>query len=498
MRLTSAGYLGIGTDSPGEPLHALGVRPAVALQNTGTTAKARFAGFAGALAYLASNVYYDGSSFQRDDTGAAAALLDVGPSAVFRVRWANAGANPISFDTFLYLTASGDFGIGCEDPDGGIEVSKDGAVDAVVSAFTAATARGLLTLRRARGTRASPAAIQSGDDLAMVRGRGYDGSAWYTGGYLVWEATENWSSTNRGTALHAYLVPKGSASYSEMLRLADSQLQVPVGSEGAPSYTFLGRTTDGAFSPAAGVVAWVTGEAERARLYGYSFDLGNYSGTAATLWVKTASGADAALKLREHSDNYGVTLVYDGGANKAYLKRHDDSEPGSVVLTLYRGDDRVRLTPCDTVPSVDGDISQYVTPNTLHYKLGGTVKALGGVLAWQKANQAGDMISGGAVSEAAFASGSYSVNSSLWVGGKYLRIVARGYSKITSNSQAARTITIRLRIGGLTGSVLADHSWTMAAGSSPTTRTGWPRTSLLLTARSPGEYPSSPDWVSTL
>jgi len=86
--------------------------------------------------------------------------------------------------------------------------------------------------RKARGTRAAPEAVQSGDTLLGFRGYGYNGSAFVganLGVAFLLEASETWVvSTNYGTQIRFFTTPNGSAAnVTERLRIAnDGALQM--------------------------------------------------------------------------------------------------------------------------------------------------------------------------------------------------------------------------------------------------------------------------------
>ena len=62
------------------------------------------------------------------------------------------------------------------------------------------------------------------------------------------------------------------------------------------------------------------------------------SGTSA-LNLRAGGEHDTKLGLFESSENYGFSLNYDGGDNRLYIKRHDNSAGGTAVLSFQRYDD---------------------------------------------------------------------------------------------------------------------------------------------------------------
>jgi hypothetical protein len=72
---------------------------------------------------------------------------------------------------------------------------------------------GELILASARGTIASPTAVQSGDSLGEVQGFGHTGTGFRLGGRMLFLAGENYQEgTNYGTTFSLRLTPNGSAS----------------------------------------------------------------------------------------------------------------------------------------------------------------------------------------------------------------------------------------------------------------------------------------------
>ena len=80
--------------------------------------------------------------------------------------------------------------------------------------------------RKARGTRASPAAVQAGDTLIGFRGYGYTGSQFVSGpagAAFLLLAAENWvDSAAYGTQIQFFTTGNGTTPNTERLRIADS------------------------------------------------------------------------------------------------------------------------------------------------------------------------------------------------------------------------------------------------------------------------------------
>jgi hypothetical protein len=90
--------------------------------------------------------------------------------------------------------------------------------------------------RKARGSRATPAAVQAGDTLIGFRGYGHDGSGFVSGGAgvaFLLEAAEGWAhGTNLGTQIRLFTTQNGSTANVERLKIAnDGSLQVRAGAQ---------------------------------------------------------------------------------------------------------------------------------------------------------------------------------------------------------------------------------------------------------------------------
>ena len=76
-------------------------------------------------------------------------------------------------------------------------------------------------LRKARGTSASPSAVQSGDVIGVFGFRGYDGTSFTTGSraFLSCYSSQNWTSTANGTYFVMGTTANGTTSGTERLRI---------------------------------------------------------------------------------------------------------------------------------------------------------------------------------------------------------------------------------------------------------------------------------------
>jgi hypothetical protein len=113
--------------------------------------------------------------------------------------------------------------------------NKDNIAGAVLidgyGTSSGATVSGKLVFRTARGTNASPAAVQANDVIGKVAGAG-----WGTTGYggvdaasLIFKATQTFTDTARGTKAVISLTPDGSNTPQDYYTFTTTQLTVPAG-----------------------------------------------------------------------------------------------------------------------------------------------------------------------------------------------------------------------------------------------------------------------------
>jgi hypothetical protein len=132
----------------------------------------------------------------------------------------------VKFDDFLngvdsVIVQNGEnIGIGVSDPYVPLQLRKDGDyAQAMFQTFegTNPGPSSFLTLLRARGTAASPAAVLSGDNLGGIDFGGHDGIGFAGRALIASKATQNWTPTGRGTELRFYTTLNGTADYQERM-----------------------------------------------------------------------------------------------------------------------------------------------------------------------------------------------------------------------------------------------------------------------------------------
>ncbi len=207
MRITNAGYVGIGVTVPGALFHVKG-----------------------SVAATIQSIFQGATSQSANIT-----------------EWRNAAGSVLSS-----VNKDGWIGSGTSNPVAPLHVVRQDEVPTYLDAYSNANYPAGMVGRRARGSIASPAAPQSGDYLTGLFGRGFDGSAFTTGskGAILIVAAQTWSSVANGTYISFETTPIGSTTRSEVMRI-DNAGNMGIG-ESAPDYKLDVNGTFG-FTPGASV-----------------------------------------------------------------------------------------------------------------------------------------------------------------------------------------------------------------------------------------------------
>jgi hypothetical protein len=108
--------------------------------------------------------------------------------------------------------------------------------------------------RAARGTSASPTAVQAGDTIAGLAARGYGATAFAAGGRgtISIYAAENWTDSVQGTYITFSTTPIGSTTLGENLRISSAGLSVGTGAAASAKIHALATTEQLRLSYSAG------------------------------------------------------------------------------------------------------------------------------------------------------------------------------------------------------------------------------------------------------
>jgi hypothetical protein len=131
--------------------------------------------------------------------------------------------------TSRFLVASnGNIGIGTTTPGSSLEVSNGlstNAFGSVLATTYAATSQGSgFFARKARGTLATPTAVQNGDTLGLFAAGGYGATHFGTlnAGGIGIRAAENWTDSAQGTSMNFSVTPTGSTTPLTALTMTPS------------------------------------------------------------------------------------------------------------------------------------------------------------------------------------------------------------------------------------------------------------------------------------
>jgi hypothetical protein len=128
------------------------------------------------------------------------------------------------------------------------------------SALGAAAGQPVILLAAARGTIASPTAVQDGDDLGFLQLGGYNGTTYRRGAWIAGKAEGAHSATSSGTAILFQTTENGSVAMTERMRITGSG-NVGIGTS-SPSAKLVVLRSDGdtvaAFSRAGGNNCYIT------------------------------------------------------------------------------------------------------------------------------------------------------------------------------------------------------------------------------------------------
>ena len=229
MRITQAGNVGIGATSPGEKVEVAGnvkLNTGKLLVNRSNATDSTTAG--------GIDFQVDGTTYSRIIQPAAQALA-VETAGTERMR----------------ITSAGNVGIGTSSPAGLLHVATDAATAVFADAYGTGAATRIIG-RRARGTTASPSAIQANDEILRVVGRGHDGTAFNNNdrAAMLFYASENHTSGAQGTQLTLWTTPNGTTTLTERMRIDNAGLITGTG-------TSLGAWT--AYTPTLGGTGWAIG-----------------------------------------------------------------------------------------------------------------------------------------------------------------------------------------------------------------------------------------------
>ena len=206
---TDGGYVGIGTTNPAYKLDVAGIVNAAAL-------------YVGGSPYIGSqwttagtSIYYNTGNVGIGTTVPGYGLEVINTAGVHLSTTATAGYG-------LYLNSAGSVGIGTTSPAYQFEVVNpaNSGVVSVLGYGTGLSMGGAFYGRAARGTPASPEALQADDLLIGLGGKGYNGASW-TGSraVILMNAAETWTAGSNPAYMTFGTTPSGSTGFVERMRI---------------------------------------------------------------------------------------------------------------------------------------------------------------------------------------------------------------------------------------------------------------------------------------
>lgn len=246
IQINSSGWVGVGTTSPSvllnlssdttttqfiDSYNSTGASANLTFRTARGTAAAPTAtqlddelGFVGARGY-ASNGFSSGGRAAISFRAAEAFT----PSAQGSyITFATAPTGSLARVERVRISSGGAVGINAPTPVTMLDINGDissvaSRAGATLSTFVD-TANGSIVLqRKARGTIASPTAVQSGDLISYWVGRGYGATAWSGDrAAMVFRASENWTDAAQGSSIAFNTTAVGTTSTTERMRIAST------------------------------------------------------------------------------------------------------------------------------------------------------------------------------------------------------------------------------------------------------------------------------------
>ncbi len=235
----NTGKVGVGTTTPVSNLDISSTTGAVqtisrndtTLTNNETVGKIQF--WNNDTQLTTQNIFADIEVRAAQDVTTDAAASEM----IFRTTGTTAGGSPVER---MRIASDGNIGIGANSPTYPLEITAPATSPAeigVTSYGINATTVGTFTGRAARGTMASPTALQANDRIVSFRGSGRDDTGWISSASAGIEivASENWTSSAHGGYIKFETTTSGTTTRTEKMRIT------PGGNVGiglTPTYKF--------------------------------------------------------------------------------------------------------------------------------------------------------------------------------------------------------------------------------------------------------------------
>jgi hypothetical protein len=226
----------------------------------------------------------------------------------------------------MTLDASGDLGIGTSLPTALLEISNGltpaSPASATIATYNAAPGGSFLTGRKARGTSAAPTAVQNGDGLLALSGRGYGTTHFGVGGgaTIGMSATENYTDTAMGGQINFFTTPNGTTTFLQRMTITDA-----------------GDVGVGTSTPAASLEVVRSGDDAEIHATTYNAGLGNSAFVAET--ARGTAVAPAAVQLGDPIATFAgqgyATTHFSGWAGGIHVIAGEKWSDAAMVSLLY-------------------------------------------------------------------------------------------------------------------------------------------------------------------
>jgi hypothetical protein len=124
-------------------------------------------------------------------------------------------------NSVIYQTPAGSVGVNTTTPQAGFHAVSTASPVAFYDVYSNALGALPVVYRAARGTPASPGAVQANDILGGLAVRGYGATGFTQGrGQVMFKAAENWTDAANGTYLQFTTTPIGSTVWVERMRIS--------------------------------------------------------------------------------------------------------------------------------------------------------------------------------------------------------------------------------------------------------------------------------------
>lgn len=318
--------------------------------------------------------------------------------------------------TPLSISRAGEIGIGHGTPVSGRSMFVSGSMEIMPSSaapgaflthYSDDANAATWAMRKARGSLAVPAAVQSGDSIAAISARAYGATAFSSNakGLINIAAAQTWTDSVQGTNLSIGLTPIGSTTRAEVLALSDvgalrlnaygagglvADASGNVTSTMAPSFTTsvtspiiiggTGTTSTLTIKPTSGVgttgadVIFANGNngaTEIARILhagqlikGHTASVTVQSGVAPGIQTHGTGAAAAAIARYRWDNSANAPTDYFAKSRGASIGSRSAVQSGDGVGTFtFTGDDGTDFTPAAQFRAIcDGTVSTGVVP----------------------------------------------------------------------------------------------------------------------------------------